>query len=253
MSIFFDKLSEVCHELLLQNNNLIGYLKDKRGLTDRIIRSYKIGAFPKDLRVLFDKIHPEELKSNNIIWSADKSPFQQYPIIIPIRDFLGNTIAIGGRTLISDEARKDSGLPKYRNSNYTKTAHLFGLDKAKDSIRDMNKVYVVEGYFDTITAHQNGLCNVVATCGTLFSLRQLIVLLRYTNNICLLFDNDDAGHTSASRLMQKFSNIENINLEYKFTPDNSKDLDEFLRSGGDFSVIDSKFTNLQDIRISTLW
>ena len=111
---------------------------------------------------------------------------------------------------------------------------------------------MVEGYFDAIMAHQKGICNVVATCGTLFSFRQLIVLLRYTDNICLLFDNDDAGHTSANRVMQKLSNSE-VNLEYKFTPDGSKDLDEFLRSGGDFTFIDNKEINFQNVEVSTLW
>jgi len=251
MSVFFERLVDVCHNLLLGNDKLLHYLKDKRGLSSETIRSCKLGAFPVDLRVLFQHIDPGELKENNIIWAADRSPFQQYPIIIPVRDFMGNTIAIAGRTLLSEQKRKELGIPKYRNSNYTKTAHLYGLDKAKKAIRELNQVYVVEGYFDVITPHQAGIRNVVATCGTIFSLRQLIVLARYTDNVCLLFDNDEAGHMSANRLMQKLGDSE-INLEYRFTPDGFKDLDELLRSGGEFAPF-SKEVDFDNVEVSTLW
>lgn len=253
MNVLLERLTETCHNLLLRNDELMKYLKDKRQLTDGTIKSYRLGAFPKDLRVLYNHVNAEELKKQEIIWNAGDSPFQQYPIVIPIRDFMGNTVAIGGRTLLSDDARKRHGLPKYRNSSYTKTAHLYGLDKAKESIRDLNRVYVVEGYFDAIMAHQKGICNVVATCGTLFSSRQLIILSRYTENICLLFDNDEAGHTSANRVMQKLGHSSDVNLEYKFTPDGSKDLDEFLRGGGDFTFIDNKAVSFENVEVNTLW
>lgn len=251
MSVFFERLADVCHNLLLSNDHLLSYLEENRGLNYETIKSQKLGAFPKDLRLLFKDIHPEELKEHNIIWAADRSPFQQYPIIIPIRDFMGQPIAIAGRTLLSEQRRKELGIPKYRNSNYTKTAHLYGLDRAKRAIRELNQAYVVEGYFDVLTPHQLGIRNVVATCGTMFSLRQLIMLARYTENVCLLFDNDEAGHTSANRLVQKLGDTE-INLEYKFTPEGYKDVDELLRSGGDFAPF-SKDVSFKDVEVSTLW
>ncbi len=201
-------------------------------LKDETIKSYKLGAFPKDLRALFKYIHPEELKKQNIIWQADKSPFKFFPVVIPIRNVEGKSIAIGCRTLLDDIKRDELGIPKYRNSNYQKTSYLFGLDKAFQHIRNKNQVFVVEGYFDVITAHQNNMMNVVATCGTMFSNRQLSVLSRYTDNICLLFDNDEAGRTSAKRVLDKFhSTILTANFSCKFTPDGFKDLDEYFFKG----------------------
>lgn len=236
-SLFFEKLTNACHELLLKDGNIYSYLQN-RGLRENTIKSYKLGAFPKDLRHLFQYVHPEELKKQNIIWQADKSPFKLFPVVIPIRNIEGQSIAIGCRTLLDDTKRDELGIPKYRNSNYSKTSYLFGLDKAYSAIREKNQVFVVEGYFDVITAHQNDMLNVVATCGTMFSMKQLSILGRYTDNVCLLFDNDNAGRTSAKRVMDKFNSINTgINLDCKFTPMGFKDLDEYLFKGGDLEFL----------------
>lgn len=236
-SLFFEKLTDACHDLLLKDSGIYSYLKN-RGLKDETINSYKLGAFPKDLRNLFKYIHPEELKKQNIIWQADKSPFKLFPVVIPIRNVDGQSIAIGCRTLLDDTKRDELGIPKYRNSNYSKTSHLFGLDKAFSHIREKDQVFVVEGYFDVITAHQNNMMNVVATCGTMFSMRQLSVLTRYTNNVCLLFDNDAAGRMSAKRVLDKLnSTVSGVNLGCKFTPDGFKDLDEYLVKGGNLEFL----------------
>jgi len=235
---FFEQLTGVCHKLLLHDKNLMRYLKNDRGMKSKTIEDYKLGSFPKDLRDLYSKyrLDPVELREKNIIYNADRSPFKMYPVVIPIKDIKGKSIAIGCRTLLSDDERREIGIPKYRNSNYKKTAYLFGLDRAVNSIRSNNKVFVVEGYFDVITAHQKDIKNVVATCGTLFSDRQLMTLSRYTENICLLFDNDKAGKISAEKIMKKMFKLESgVKVTCTFTPDGFKDLDEYLRSGEDFS------------------
>ena len=253
---FFEKLTNVCHNLLLDNNDLIGYLKEDRGMTDKTIETYQLGAFPNDLRDLYKKysMDPVELRNQNIIVNANHSPFKMYPIVIPIRNVGGQSIAIGCRTLLSDEKRKELGMPKYRNSTYKKTSHLFGLDSATNAIRESNKVFVVEGYFDCITAHQNDIMNVVATCGTMFTERQLIILSRYTDNVCLLFDNDNPGRTAAKKVMQKLDGFNNdIHLGCAFTPEGYKDLDEYLRKGGNMNVFEEKQADLHKSEISTLW
>jgi DNA primase len=187
-------------------------------------------------------MHPEELMENGIVWNAYESPFKYgndkeiyYPIVIPIQDVDSNVVAVGCRTLLSDEERKPLGVPKYKNSEYKKTSYLYGLNYAIDAIREKDVVFVVEGYFDVIACHQAGIYNVVATCGTIFSKRQLMILSRYTNNIVLLFDNDVPGHTSANKVMQKMKDEERIsaNLVCRFTPEGYKDIDEYLCRGGD--------------------
>ena len=249
---FFNHLADVCHRLLLDNDDLMRYLRDGRKMTDRTIKTYKLGAFPTDLRDLYSKhdMNPKELREQGIIINADYSSFKLYPIVIPVRDLSGKCIAIGCRTLLSEEKRKERGIPKYRNSVYKKTSHLFGLDTAIEAIRQLDKVFVVEGYFDAIQAQQHGMSNVVATCGTMFSEKQLITLARYTENICLLFDNDDPGRRSAKKIMDKFRNFDgSIKLIYAFTPNGHKDLDEYLSNGGDMKYFD----RIKDPEIKSLW
>jgi len=208
-------------------------------MTNKTIKEFGIGAFPSDLRRLFNEfsLDPVELRENGIIWNAEHSQFKLYPIVIPITDIHGSPIAIGCRTLISESERKDIGLPKYKNSVYKKTSNLFALNKSYQSIRKNNLAIVVEGYFDAISAHQNKITNVVATCGTMFGKKQLAILSRYTNNICLLFDNDAPGRTSAIKAEKNLKDIDGAKIFLRFTPDGYKDLDEFLRNGGDYNTL----------------
>lgn len=255
MSDFFDKLTDVCHDLLYENEHLLYYLKVKRGLTDETIRTYKLGAFPEKMVDLYLKygMDPVELRENGILWNADQSQFQFYPLVIPVFDLNNKVVAIGARTLLNDKKRKKLGIPKYRNSVYKKTSYLFGLPNAMGAIRAANKVFVVEGYFDVIMAHQKGVLNVVATSGTIFAERQMIILSRYTNNICLLFDNDEPGRVSARKAMSNRGNIEEINLTHDFTPKGYKDLDEYLRKGGNQSLFEEERIDFNDVSIDTLW
>lgn len=252
---FFKKLTNVCQELLYSDAELFSYLKG-RNLKASTILKYKIGAFPKKLTTLLERMNGDELRKHGIVWNACESPFLMsvsplnkkkihYPIVIPILDVDGNTIAIGCRTLIDEEKRKELGVPKYRNSSYEKSSYLFGLNHAIKAIRKHDCVFVVEGYFDVIACHQAGVFNVVATCGTLFSKRQLVILSRYTNNIILMFDNDEPGHTNSRRVMKHRANddIIKVNLTYRFTPDGYKDIDEYLCRGGDLSFFAEKGGN----------
>jgi DNA primase len=245
---FFDELTSVCHNLLLDNQALMHYLRNHRGISDETIKKYRLGAFPKDLRDLYDRysLDPVQLREKEIVWNADQSQFKLYPVVIPVTNINNNVVAIGCRTLLTEERRKNMGIPKYRNSKYKKTAYLFGLDKAYSSIRKNDIVFVVEGYFDVLMAHQNGISNVVATCGTMFSERQLVILSRYTKKICLLFDNDKPGRISAKKVMSKLDNYSNeVSLMCKFTPEGYKDLDEYLRKGGSSKLFTSKSEKLE--------
>jgi len=255
MSDFFEQLTDICHELLYQNEALMYYLKVSRGMTDETIKTYKLGAFPERIADLYLKhgMDPVELREKGILWNADQSQFQFYPLVIPVCDVNGNTIAIGARTLLSDKKRKKLGIPKYRNSVYKKTSYLYGLDRAMGAIREADKVFVVEGYFDTKMAHQKGILNVVATSGTIFSERQMIILSRYTSNICLLFDNDEPGRVSSRKAIDVRGDVEGINLTHDFTPRGYKDLDEYLRKGGNINLFREERIDFGDIEIETLW
>jgi DNA primase len=154
-------------------------------------------------------------------------------LIFPLMDVFGNIIGFAGR-IISE------GEPKYLNSPetllYTKGNHLFGLNKAKEAIRNENRALLVEGYFDQICAYQKGIKNTVALCGTALTLNQVSLLRKYTTNIVLIFDSDSAGQAAAQRgfelLLSEGLNISVVLLPQGYDPDSyiqEKGKDEFLK------------------------
>ena len=122
-------------------------------------------------------------------------------IIFPIDSPNGRVVGFGGRIL-----EKNEYAAKYLNSPesiiYTKGKILYGLSYAKDEIRRLNKVIMVEGYMDLISLFQNGIKNVVAVSGTALTEDQVILLSRYTKNVVLLFDADIAGVKASMRSIE---------------------------------------------------
>ena len=227
-----NKLISYLNNLLLKDEDMMNYLLD-RGITEKSIQEYKLGAFPENVVDVLKYEKAKKLLDDKILYSTFngfKSMFSANKLIIPIYDVYGDPIGIAGRVLVNDEIIKKHGLLKYKNSGYDKTLNLFGLNIAKETIRKKDKVFVVEGYFDVISAHQYGLMNVVAPCGTMLSNGQLNLLARFTENIYLLFDNDPPGQMAAERALKRYENKKRINLKrLKFVKFN--DLDELLRSG----------------------
>lgn len=119
-------------------------------------------------------------------------------LLFTIADIQGRPIAFGGRVL-------DDSLPKYINSPespiYRKSEVLFGLDLAKQAIREKEAVIVVEGYFDHLSLHQAGVREVVATCGTALTTEHVKFLQRYAGRLYMLFDSDSAGQKATVRAM----------------------------------------------------
>ena len=120
-------------------------------------------------------------------------------LMFQIRNRNGEVIGFGARTLTGDE-------PKYLNSPQTplfdKSATLYGLDLAKEAIRQQNLSVIVEGYMDVIGAHQAGFKNVVASLGTALTEKQLGLLKRTTNRYALALDPDAAGEAATKRGLQ---------------------------------------------------
>ncbi len=121
-------------------------------------------------------------------------------LMIPIRDLKGRVIGFGARTLDPE------GVPKYLNSPQTtlfdKSRILFGLDMARQAIRRLDYVVIVEGYMDVMQAQQAGFANVVAQMGTALTEAQLQQLQRYTHRLILALDPDTAGLQATLRGIQ---------------------------------------------------
>lgn len=247
----FEIVTKYCCKNLFENEEVLSYLVNERKISIEAIEKWEIGLFPQDLRGLFSIVDPSDLRSASIVKHASRSMFQSHDIVMPIKNVYGEHIALAGRTRLSEEQRSKIRLPKYLNTVYSKTHHLFGLDVAKESIIKNDIVYVVEGYFDVISPHQKGFCNVVATCGAYLSTRHLVLLSRYTNNIVLCLDNEEAAQEKAIKIVEK-KQREGINLSRKCPlPNGYKDIDQYLKdhSVDDFMrLLKSKDTNYFDFK-----
>ena len=148
-------------------------------------------------------------------------------VIFPVHTVSGKVVAFGGRIL-----KKVENVGKYINSPqseiYNKSAELYGLYFAKQSIMKLGRCYMVEGYLDVISMHQAGLCNVVASSGTSLTKEQTKLLHRFTENVTLLYDGDPAGIKAALRGVGLLLE-EGINVRVLLLPD-GEDPDSFAQS-----------------------
>lgn len=183
-----------------------------------------------DSKLIYEK-HINDSTSSRTVYA---SYFENYPLLMPFKDPYGNVVAIVGRTLLSDSKRKELGISKYKNTVFSKGHYIFGLFENKTNILNKDKVFVVEGQFDAIKATECGINNVVALGSSSMTDYQFAIILRYTNNIVLLLDNDEAGNKGRSRIMSKFGKLANItNL---FIPEPFKDVDDYLTNSEDINI-----------------
>ena len=182
----------------------LSYFKE-RGFSDDIIKQFKLGYSPKKqnafekaaLKAGYDKnilIESSLIGENEEGKTYDK--FRERTIF-PIHSYSGKIIGFGGRAFNADAKSK------YLNSGetliYDKSKVLYGLDISKQAISRANKCFIVEGYTDVISMHQNGIENVVSASGTALGTYQIGLIKRSTNNVVLLFDGDNAGINATIR------------------------------------------------------
>ncbi|MDJ0601477.1 MAG: DNA primase [Crocosphaera sp.] len=221
--------------------NALNYLIQKRQFKPETIQQFNLGYAPSGWETLYrylveQKRYPIALVEQAGLIKPRKKGNGYYDtfrdrLMIPIKDIQGRVIAFGGRSLTDEE-------PKYLNSPdtplFNKGKILFALDQAKNSIRSLDKVIVVEGYFDAIALHEVGITNTVASLGTAFSESQLKQLLRYTESkqVIFNFDADNAGIKATERAITEIESLiysGQVNLKILNIPD-GKDADEFIKS-----------------------
>jgi DNA primase len=221
-----------CHNNLSTDDEVYTYLSRTRRLTDETIRRFRLGAFPQNLKNIVNNVDTEILKQLKIAWV---SPFDgkgickfrdHYRFVSPIYDSYGSPLGIMGRFLGTEAEREALGIHKYDNSDYPKHTTLYGMHLAKENIRAKNKALIVEGILDVIKCHQHGIDTAVATAGAFVKLEHLAQLARYTENIYLGFDNDEAGTKALNRALEL--KRPGITLAEKRAPPRFKDIDAFL-------------------------
>ena len=209
--------TEYYHHLLLSSKaaeRARSYLA-RRKITPETIKEFRLGFSPdawEPLRnYLLDKAYTEKelAEVGLIIEKEEGGSYDRFRnrLMFPICDIRGRVTGFGARVL-------DDSLPKYINSPqtaiYDKSSILYGVDKAKSTIRKKNLAIIVEGYTDVLTAHQHGWQNVVGSMGTSLTEKQVGGIKRLTSNITLALDADLAGEeaTLRGRAILAYSNAE---------------------------------------------
>lgn len=217
-----------------------------RGFRDDIIRKFQLGfALPKRTALAEAAkaagYNPKYLVDTGLCFKVDKDEAGNKSgedkildrfsgrAIFPWFSVSGKVVAFGGRVL---DSRTKGISQKYVNSPdsviYHKERELYGLYQAKKAIAKEDCVFMVEGYTDVISIHQCGIENVVANSGTALSVHQIRLLHRFTSNIVLLYDGDNAGIHAALRGTDMLLE-EEMNVKVLFLPDGN-DPDSFARS-----------------------
>ncbi|MBS1681695.1 MAG: DNA primase [Bacteroidetes bacterium] len=214
----------------------LSYFRE-RGFNDRTIEQFELGyalegweLFSKEA---VGKGYNKELleKTGLVVKKEDGSSYDRFRgrVIFPVHNLAGKVIAFGARML-----GKEKNQPKYINSPETDIYHksdaLYGLYQGKNAIRQQDVCYLVEGYTDVISMHQSGVENVVASSGTALTENQIKLIRRFTENITVLFDGDNAGIKAALRGIDMILRG-GLNVRVLLFPDN-EDPDSFSRKLG---------------------
>ena len=213
----YDRLRELLEDAVtfyrhnLQNTpegqKALAYLL-ARGLNAETIESFGLGYAPNAWDVTANHFKSkgyseQELIDAGMVSERDSGGVYdrfRHRAMIPIRDERGRMAGFGARVLNPED------VPKYLNSPQTdlfdKSHILFGLDKARQAIRRLDQVVIVEGYMGVLAPHQHEYANVVATMGTALTEDHLRLLKRYTRRIVLAMDSDAAGMKATLRGLQ---------------------------------------------------
>lgn len=205
----------------------------KRGLDVKTAKHFGLGYAPDKfddcIRFLkqqgFDEALMEEAGLARKGKNGKYYDFFRGRLMVPIIDIRGNVIAFGGRIL-------EDGQPKYLNSPdspiFNKNKTLFAFNFAKRCCSE--QIIVAEGYMDVIALHRAGFQNAVATLGTAITSNHVGMLARYTKEVVLCYDSDDAGRKATERALELLKRV-NLRTKVLHVTD-AKDPDEFIRKKG---------------------
>lgn len=216
----------------------LSYFRE-RGFTDEIIKKFKLGYSIDEwkkftAKAISEGYRLEYLKMLGLTSNEKEVDIYRGRVMFPIHGLTGKVLGFGGRILKTNDKS-----PKYINSPeseiYVKNKVLYGLFFAKNSIVKNNKCFLVEGYTDVISLHQAGIENVVASSGTSLTTGQIQLIKRYTPNITILYDGDNAGIKASFRGIDMILE-EGMNVRVVLFPD-GEDPDSFAQkhSTADFS------------------
>lgn len=242
------------HETLykLQAKPAQEYVK-KRKLDNKALKEFCIG-YAENANVLYKLLKEkgfteEEILASDLVIKKGNNYVDRFKnrLIFPIQDIRNRFIAFGGRVL-------DNSLPKYINSPenivYSKARNLYGLNVAKNT--KTRKLIIVEGYMDTVSLHQRGIDNVVASCGTALTEAQGRLLRKYAEKVIISYDSDSAGQAATLRGLEI---LNNLGCDIRILQmEGAKDPDEYVikYGNGRFNDLVENAISLVEFKIKVL-
>lgn len=214
----------------------LNYFRE-RGYREDIIRKFELGYSPEGWTALYDRAKAEGYKdefleaAGLVIRKEDGGAYDRFRgrVMFPIHNLTGRILGFGGRTL-----KTDKKAAKYVNSPESEVYHksdvLYGLYFAKKAITEADNCYLVEGYADVLSMHQAGVENVVSSSGTSLTSGQIRLISRFTKNVTILYDGDEAGIKASLRGTDMLLE-EGLNVKVLLFPDGN-DPDSYVQQFG---------------------
>jgi DNA primase len=213
----------------------LSYFKErgfKRPIIDKFELGYSLAEWDGLLKTAENKGFKRDiLEKAGLILQKENKAYDRFRerVIFPIHNVSGKPIAFGARILKNDPKQ-----PKYLNSPETPVYHksrvLYGIFQAKKTIREQDNCYLVEGYTDVVSLHQAGIENVVASSGTSLTIEQIQLIRRFSENITVLYDGDNAGIKASLRGIDLIL-TQGLNVKVVIFPDGD-DPDSYLKKVG---------------------
>ena len=220
--------------MLVRNKEALNYVFKNRKLSKEIVQEFKIGFAPNTQKMLTNFLLKKGFTMSDIRDAGLLNRFGgdifRNRMVITLQDSGGSPVGFTGR-IIKDEPNA----PKYLNTPqtllYDKSSNIFGLSQAKNEIRKAGFVVVVEGNMDVISSHQAGVKNVVATAGTAMTVHHLKALGRFSNDVRLCFDSDQAGISATERAISlgQQAGVELSIITLNQSAGEAKDPDELIQ------------------------
>lgn len=219
----------------------LDYLSSKRALSGATIKHFGLGYSPNDFGLLTRYLrglgYTDEEMTAGFLCGKSRQNGKTYDyfrnrVMFPIIDVAGNVVAFGGRVM-------DDSKPKYLNTSDTpafkKSRNLFALNFAKAKCAD--RMILCEGYMDVIALHAAGFENAVATLGTAITEEHARIMAKYTKEVIICYDSDEAGVKAANKAMRILGGV---GVEVRVLKiDGAKDPDEYIKKfgGARFSML----------------
>jgi DNA primase len=211
----------------------LSYFKN-RDFREHVMELFQLGYSPDSWEAFTQKAiengySPKFLVKSGLTLQKDGKHFDRFSarVIFPIHNLSGRVIGFGGRILKSD-GKKAKYINSPESDIYNKSQVLYGIYFAKNAIIRKDNCYLVEGYTDVISLFQAGFENVVASSGTSLTTDQIRLIKRYTPNITILYDGDEAGLKASFRGIDMILE-QGMNVKIVMFPD-GEDPDSFVRN-----------------------